>query len=78
MDSTGTYKVVYGPALRRIIDFGNPEAAQSVNPTGQSGYFMSKRYDDQAEMFAKGGKRPELTNRKAIEKVLYGKMTFRP
>jgi penicillin amidase len=78
MDSTSTYKVVYGPALRRIIDFGNPEAAQSVNPTGQSGYFMSKRYDDQAEMFAKGGKRPELTNRKAIEKVLYGKMTFRP
>lgn len=78
MDSTGTYKVVYGPALRRIIDFGNPEAAQSVNPTGQSGYFVSKRYDDQAEMFAKGGKRPELTNRQDIEKVLYGKMTFRP
>jgi hypothetical protein len=39
---------------------------------------MSKRYDDQAEMFAKGGKRPELTNRKAIEKVLYGKMILKP
>jgi hypothetical protein len=29
-------------------------------------------------MFAKGGKRPELTNRKAIEKVLYGKMILKP
>ncbi|MCP9769367.1 penicillin acylase family protein [Lacihabitans sp. LS3-19] len=78
MDSTGTYKVVYGPALRRIIDFGNPEAAQSVNPTGQSGYFMSKNYDDQAEMFATGGKRPELTNRKDIEKAMKGKLVFKP
>ncbi len=78
MDSTGTYKVTYGPALRRIIDFGNPAAAQSVNPTGQSGYFMSKHYSDQAEMFAKGGKRPELTDRKAIEKVAIGKMILKP
>ena len=78
MDSTGTYKVTYGPALRRIIDFGNPSEAQSVNPTGQSGYFMSKHYSDQAEMFAKGGKRPELTNRKAIEKIAIGKLTLKP
>jgi penicillin G amidase len=78
MDSTGTYKVTYGPALRRIIDFGNPSAAQSVNPTGQSGYFFSKFYDNQAEMFAKGGKRPELTDRKAIEKVAIGKMLLKP
>jgi penicillin G amidase len=78
MDSTGTYKVVYGPALRRIIDFGNPKAAQSVNPTGQSGYFMSKHYDDQAAMFATGGKRAELTDRKAIGKVSKGRLVFKP
>ncbi len=78
MDSTGTYKVTYGPALRRIIDFGNPSLAQSVNPTGQSGYFMSKHYNDQAEMFAKGGKRAELTNRKAIENVAIGKLILKP
>ena len=78
MDSTGTYKVTYGPALRRIIDFGNPSLAQSVNPTGQSGYFMSKHYNDQAEMFAKGGKRAELTNRKAIENIAIGKQILKP
>ncbi len=78
LDSTGTYKVTYGPALRRIIDFDRPRVAYSVNPTGQSGYFMSKHYDDQARMFVEGGKRPELTDRKQIEQVSKGKTILRP
>jgi penicillin amidase len=78
IDSSGMYKVTYGPALRRIIDFGYPSGAYSVNPTGQSGYFMSKHYDDQAQMFAEGGKRPELTSRPDIEKVKTGRTLFRP
>lgn len=78
MDSTGTYKVTYGPALRRIIDFGEPEKAFSVNPTGQSGNFMSKHYSDQAEMFATGGKRHELTQKAEIEKVKIGITLFTP
>jgi penicillin G amidase len=78
MDSTGTYKVVYGPALRRIVDFGDRAAAKSVNPTGQSGYFMSKHYEDQAQMFADGGQRPELTVRADIEKAKIGRLLFKP
>lgn len=78
LDSSGLYKVVYGPALRRIIDFGNPAAAMSVNPTGQSGFFMNEHYSDQAKMFAEGGKRPELSDRKEIEKKLIGKTVFKP
>ncbi len=78
LDSSGLYKVLYGPALRRIIDFGNPSAAMSVNPTGQSGFFMNDHYKDQAMMFAEGGKRPELTNRKEVEKNSIGKTIIRP
>ena len=78
MDSTGRYPVVYGPALRRIVDFGNTGIAYSVNPTGQSGYFMSKHYDDQAILYARGGKRPELMDRKLVEKVMTGKTIFKP
>jgi penicillin amidase len=78
IDSSGKYPVRAGPALRRIIDFGNPERAYSVNPTGQSGYFMSKHYKDQAAMFAEGGKRPELMNRKDIEKMVSGRLILHP
>jgi penicillin amidase len=78
LDSTGRYYVTAGPALRRIVDLANPALAFSVNPTGQSGYFMSSHYDDQSEMFALGGKRPELMDRKSIEKVLKGRTVFKP
>ncbi len=78
LDSTGKYPVTYGPALRRIVDLGNPGMAYSVNPTGQSGYFMSSFYADQAKLFAEGGKRPELMDRKLVDKASIGKMHLKP
>lgn len=78
LDSTGRYPVVAGPALRRVIDLADPTIGYSVNPTGQSGYFLNKHYDDQAHMFAEGGKRPELMHRQSVEKVLKGKTVFKP
>lgn len=76
LDSSGLYKVSSGPALRRVIDLGDRTQQFSVNPTGQSGYFLSPHYDDQAQMFAEGGKRAELTDRKSVEKVMIGKTIF--
>ncbi|SOE20695.1 penicillin amidase [Spirosomataceae bacterium TFI 002] len=78
MDSTGVNHIVYGPALRRIIDMSNTDMGYSVNPTGQSGNFMSKHYDDQAEMFVNGGSRAELKNRKLIEANSIGKTILQP
>ena len=78
LDSTGLYKVTSGPALRRVVDLGDASGRQSVNPTGQSGHFMSRHYDDQARMFAEGGQRPERLDRKAVEKVAIGRMVLRP
>ena len=78
LDSTGRYHVNAGPALRRIIDLSTPSLGYSVNPTGQSGYFLSSHYKDQAEMFARGGKRPELMDRASIEKVREGRTLFKP
>ena len=74
----GKYDVTYGPSLRRIIDFAQPLNGTSVNPTGQSGYFLSKHYDDQALLHAEGKARGELMNRVDIEKVMTGKMVLKP
>lgn len=78
MDSTGLYNVSAGPALRRIVDFGQPETGRSVLPTGQSGYFMNPHAKDQAQLFVDGGSRPELMNRAEIEKVAIGKTILKP
>lgn len=67
VDSTGLYPVRYGPALRRVIDFGDWERGTSVNPTGQSGYFRDPHYQDQAAMFAESKARMEWMNRRDIE-----------
>ncbi len=69
LDSTGVYRVLYGPALRRVLDFSQRENSMSINPTGQSGNVGSPFYKDQAEMFVRGEFRHEWTRRADIEKV---------
>ena len=73
LDSTGYYPAFFGPAMRRIIDFSDPDHTLSILPTGQSGYFMSEHYDDQFELYNKNGFRPQLMDRAMIEKQADGK-----
>jgi len=54
LKSNGRLKVKYGPAMRIILDMGNPSIGWSIIPTGQSGHFLSPHYSDQAEMFNSG------------------------
>ena len=44
MNKEGHYKVTYGPAMRRIVDFSDIENSFSVLPTGQSGVLPCSRY----------------------------------
>ena len=60
LDTLGVFPVVAGPAVRTVIDLSNMNGAESINPTGQSGNFLSKHYDDQAQMFANVEYRPQL------------------
>jgi penicillin amidase len=78
LDSTGSYKVVSGPALRRIPDFGDLSQRTSINPVAQSGYFMCPCYDDQSKLFNEDGTRPDLLDRKSVEKVMIGNTFMRP
>jgi len=72
----GNYKVTGGPAMRILLDFADVENSLSVLPTGESGNFMSKHYNDQAEMFNTGKFRKQLMNRQEIEKSAIGRLIF--
>ncbi len=63
------YFVRSGAALRTFIDFAAVEAAQSINPTGQSGVVSSKHYQDQALMYNTGQYRGQLMNQDEINRV---------
>ncbi len=78
LDTTGYFKVHSGPALRKIIDFSNPEEAISVLPTGQSGNVMSPYYKDQARMFNEGQFRTLLMKGSAVEADKIGVLTLKP
>lgn len=58
----------FGPQMRIILDFADIEHSISINPTGQSGNFMSDHYDDQAQMFVDGKFRKQLMDREIIMK----------
>lgn len=68
-NADGEYKVKAGPAMRRVIDFADLDHSVSILPSGQSGNFMSPHYGDQAEMFAKGEFRLQMTNKEEIQKI---------
>lgn len=78
LNTKGRYPVLYGPAMRFVVDFSNPAGVLSVNPTGQSGFFLSRHYDDQATLFNSGKWRPELMNAANIRQNPMGKLMLRP
>jgi penicillin amidase len=78
LNSPGRYPVVFGPAMRIILDFGDIENSLSVNPTGQSGYFLSAHYADQAHMFNTGKFRKQMMNRAEIKNLRRGTLILSP
>lgn len=67
-NGSGKYDVYAGPAIRRIIDFSDPENSVNILPTGNSGNITSPHYDDQAQLFANGEFRKQKINREEIVK----------
>ncbi len=78
LNREGAYRVSFGPAMRIIIDFADMENSVSVNPTGQSGIFMSPHYRDQAELFNKGHFRKQMMNRDEIVANAEGRLLLKP
>ncbi|MEN8249607.1 MAG: penicillin acylase family protein [Bacteroidota bacterium] len=78
LDTIGYFPIKDGPSQRTIIDLGNMDDAMSINPTGQSGHFLSKHYDDQAQMYIDVEFRPQLMNESEIEENKISVLTLIP
>ncbi len=78
LNSSGLYKVNLGPALRRVLDFADAENSYSINPSGQSGNFISKHYRDQAKLYVAGKYRKEMMNKEEVIKKCKDVLIFQP
>ena len=67
LNAKGEYEILYGPTMRRIIDFSDIEKSLSILPSGQSGYFLSPHYEDQTEKYLNNGFRFQLMNKQMIK-----------
>jgi len=45
---------VHGAGYRGVYDFADPDSSVFVTSTGQSGHFLSRHYDDLAQMWRRG------------------------
>ena len=45
---------VHGAAYRGVYDFADPDSSVFVTSTGQSGHFLSRHYDDMAQLWRRG------------------------
>ena len=48
------YLNVHGSGYRGVYDFSDPDASVFIISTGQSGHFMSRHYDDLAQLWRRG------------------------
>jgi penicillin amidase len=78
LNTESRYPVLYGPAMRFIVDFSEGGATLAVNPTGQSGFFLSPHYDDQTTFFNNQQLRPQTVITSKIRQNPMGELILRP
>lgn len=72
------YKSKLGPSMRFIYDFAKPDIFEFILPTGQSGNFYSKHYDDMTEFWLKGKYLTVNTNPDSIKSKSYDLLELIP
>ncbi|NVO55429.1 penicillin acylase family protein [Rhodobacteraceae bacterium B1Z28] len=48
------FENVHGAGYRGVYDFADPDSSVFITATGQSGHFLSRYYDDQAQLWRRG------------------------
>ncbi|MDA0963221.1 MAG: penicillin acylase family protein, partial [Proteobacteria bacterium] len=48
------FQNVHGAGYRGVYDFADPDSSVFITSTGQSGHFLSRHYDDLAQLWRRG------------------------
>jgi penicillin amidase len=48
------FRNVHGAGYRGVYDFADPDSSVFITSTGQSGHFLSRHYDDMAQLWRRG------------------------
>lgn len=78
LNSRDNFKVSYGPAMRKLVDFNDGGNGKSVLPTGQSGHVRSPHYSDQAPLHVTGKFRDMMMNKDEITSKCTSILTLMP
>ncbi|MBW4708833.1 penicillin acylase family protein [Roseobacter sp. YSTF-M11] len=69
---------VHGAAYRGVYDFADPDSSVFITSTGQSGHFLSRHYDDMAQLWRRGEYIPMSLDEDLARAASVGVTVLRP
>lgn len=77
-DGANPFENVHGAGYRGVYDFADPDSSVFVISTGQSGHFLSRYYDDLAQLWRRGEYIPMSLDRDLARAAAVGVTVLRP
>ncbi|MEE4189371.1 MAG: penicillin acylase family protein [Roseobacter sp.] len=72
------FENVHGAGYRGVYDFADPDSSVFITSTGQSGHFLSRHYDDMAQLWRRGEYIPMSLDEDLARAGAVGVTTLRP
>ncbi|MEP3677135.1 penicillin acylase family protein [Sulfitobacter sp.] len=72
------FQNVHGAGYRGVYDFADPDSSVFVTSTGQSGHFLSRHYDDLAQLWRRGEYIPMSLDQELARAAAVGVTTLVP
>ncbi|WP_299961914.1 penicillin acylase family protein [uncultured Roseobacter sp.] len=69
---------VHGAGYRGVYDFADPDSSVFITSTGQSGHFLSRHYDDMAQLWRRGEYIPMSLDEDLARAAAVGVTVLRP
>ena len=66
------------PGYRQVVSLSDPDSGGFIQALGQSGHFLSPRYDDYLEDWERGALRPMRMRRRTVEQAAVARLHLRP